>query len=47
VVEKAELLKTFPMLRKKVKGREEDRMLVEELRSDFLSARHCRRRDRN
>ncbi|HYY29035.1 MAG TPA: type II toxin-antitoxin system RelE/ParE family toxin [Chthoniobacterales bacterium] len=30
LVEKAELLKSFPMLGKKVKGREEDRVLVEE-----------------
>src|SRR5260370_691248 len=29
LVEKAELLKTFPMLGKKVKGTEEDRVLVQ------------------
>ena len=30
LVEKAELLKTFPMLGRKVKGTEEDRVLVQE-----------------
>jgi toxin ParE1/3/4 len=30
LVEKAELLKTFPMLGRKVKGTEEDRVLVED-----------------
>jgi toxin ParE1/3/4 len=46
LVEKAELLKTFPMLGKKVKGTE-DRVLVQVPVLIFLSTGHCRRRDRN